>query len=340
MYAGPILLGLTALAGGTFIGWTGDNFLVPTATAVYDHTVHSHLKLIPDFTHLPVYVSILTWVLGAVFFWQLKAIRLGLKAVLDATGWTFDKIFDAMMFGLVRGSYALTQVLHHGRLELYLFVVFVAFAAAIGLPIAVHGAWPEIAAWPDLTTYEYATIAIALIGLVAVLIARTRLVAIVSLGIQGFAVALIFMLFGAPDLSFTQFMVEILSVVILTLVMTRLYLDHRDMRIAEEIFRDGGLAVLSGVAVSALLLLVLNTPLDMRLSELFAATSVPIAHGHNVVNVILVDYRGLDTLGEISVVMTAGIAIFALIRMRGGGPRLGVGARKRDGGKSREGADA
>ena len=65
---------------------------------------------------------------------------------------------------------------------------------------------------PDLTFYEWGVIAIALIGLGAVLVARTRLVAIVSLGIQGFAVALTFMLFGAPDLSFTQFMVEVLSV--------------------------------------------------------------------------------------------------------------------------------
>ena len=55
-------------------------------------------------------------------------------------------------------------------------------------------------------------------------------------------------------------------------------------------------------------------PLDLRLSSFFNAHSVPLAHGHNVVNVILVDFRGLDTLGEISVVMTAGIAILALIR--------------------------
>ena len=62
----------------------------------------------------------------------------------------------------------------------------------------------------------------AVIGLVALLIAPSRLVAILALGIQGTAVALIFLLFGAPDLAFTQFMVEILSVVILALVMTRL----------------------------------------------------------------------------------------------------------------------
>ena len=328
MFAGPLLMGLVALAGGIAVGWLGENFLSPIAAAISGHEFHAHLKLVPDFTEMPVYVSILTWALGVFFFWRLTEIRTGLKALLDAVGWTFDRIFDALMWGLVRGANALTQVLHHGRLELYLVIVFVGFALAVGMPTLVHGAWPEIGAMPDLTFYEWGVIAIALIGLVAVLVARTRLVAIVSLGIQGFAVALTFMLFGAPDLSFTQFMVEVLSVVILALVMTRLYLDQRDRRVPYEMVRDGSLALLCGAAVSVLLLTILQYPLDMRLTELFAATSVPIAHGHNVVNVILVDYRGLDTFGEISVVMTAGIAIFALIRMRGGGKKTGVGVRK------------
>ena len=328
MFGGPVLMGLLALGGGILVGWTSDVFLAPISTAVTHHTQHPHLSLIPDFTKLPVYASVLTWALGVLFFWKLTTIRTALKAVLDATGWTFDRIFDALMFGLIRAAHAITQLLHHGRLELYLFVVFAGFALAVGAPVVLAQAWPQITSWPELTFYEMAIILIALIGLGAVLIARTRLVAIVSLGIQGFAVALTFMLYGAPDLSFTQFMVEVLSVVILALVMTRLYLDRRDPRVLAEMIRDGALALLGGAAVSLLLLIVLQHPLDMRLTELFAATSVPIAHGHNVVNVILVDYRGLDTLGEISVVMTAGIAIFALIRMRGGGRKTGIGAKK------------
>ena len=78
--------------------------------------------------------------------------------------------------------------------------------------------------------------------------------------------------------------------------------------------RDGALALLCGVAVTGLLWAILERPLDLRLSEFFNAHSAAVAHGHNVVNVILVDFRGLDTLGEISVVMTAGIAVLALIR--------------------------
>jgi multicomponent Na+:H+ antiporter subunit A len=193
----------------------------------------------------------------------------------------------------------------------------------------MQNALPAVPALPNLRFYEWAILAIAAIGLIAVIVAKTRLVAIVSLGIQGFAVAIIFLLFGAPDLGFTQLMVETLSVVILALVMTRLHLDQRDARVLEEAVRDGAIAIVCGFGFVALLLAVLSVELDTSLSEFFIETSVPIAHGRNIVNVILVDYRALDTLGEISVVMTAGIAILALIGIRLGGAKRGVGASKK-----------
>jgi multicomponent Na+:H+ antiporter subunit A len=156
-----------------------------------------------------------------------------------------------------------------------------------------------------------------LIGLGAVLRANNRLTAIVSLGIQGFAVALLFMLLGAPDLSFTQFMIETLSVVILALVMTRLKLTPTDHRPRRAKMLDGAVAIAGGLGFGLLLLKVTQLPFDAALSAFFAAHSKAIAHGRNIVNVIIVDFRGLDTLGEISVVMIAGLAILTLIRMRG-----------------------
>jgi multicomponent Na+:H+ antiporter subunit A len=166
----------------------------------------------------------------------------------------------------------------------------------------------------SLTFYEWGAIAMAAAGVATVVAARTRLGAIIALGIQGTAVALIFLFFGAPDLAFTQLMVETLSVVIFALVMARLNLSVHDRRVFEDWARDGTLAVVSGVALTAVLLRVLETVFDGRLGSFFAAQSVPAAHGRNIVNVILVDFRGLDTLGEISVVMTAGIAVLALLR--------------------------
>ena len=163
--------------------------------------------------------------------------------------------------------------------------------------------------------YEWLLFLIAVMGLFAVIWAKDRLTAIVSLGIQGFAVAVFFMLMGAPDLSFTQFMVETLSVVILALAMTRLRLSPQDHRSATQTVLDGAIALALGGALTLLLLRVLQVPFDATLTEFFNTYSLQIAHGRNIVNVILVDFRGIDTFGEIAVVMVSGLAILALIRV-------------------------
>jgi multicomponent Na+:H+ antiporter subunit A len=154
------------------------------------------------------------------------------------------------------------------------------------------------------------------IGLFAVLRASDRLTAIVSLGIQGFAVAVIFLLFGAADLAFTQFMVETLSVVILALVMTRLRLSPRDHRPPRQFAFDAAISVACGTGFTLLLMKTTQLPFNLELTEFFNTYSKVIAHGANVVNVILVDFRGTDTLGEIAVVMITGLAVLALIRVR------------------------
>lgn len=174
-------------------------------------------------------------------------------------------------------------------------------------------------AWPNLQWHEATIFLIAVIGVGAVVFARDRLTAIVSLGIQGFAVAVIFLLFGAPDLSFTQFMVETLAVVILALVMTRLRLSPSDRRPPLARIAHAVLAIACGSGFTLLLLKATDAPFDLTLTTFFNQYSKLIAHGDNVVNVIIVDFRGTDTLGEIAVVAMTGLAILALIRIRAGG---------------------
>lgn len=328
MLIGPIALGAAGIVMAVMPGWLGAALLAPGVSAILGAPAASHLSLAIDVTSPLLWLSIATWGLGILAFQQSTRLRVVLRR-FEAPGWSADRAFDVVMFGLIRFGAAATRLLHHGRLELYLLLVFVALALALFVPMAGQGGyaallplaelgdWRAFLRWPELMAYEWAVILLAVVGLVALLMARSRLVAILALGIQGAAVALLFLLFGAPDLAFTQFMVEVLSVVILALVMTRLRLDERDPRPFEDLARDGTLALACGAGVSLLLMVVLSGPLNTTLSDAFAATSVPLAHGHNIVNVILVDYRGFDTLGEISVVMAAGIAIMALLRRRG-----------------------
>ncbi|QQR41170.1 putative monovalent cation/H+ antiporter subunit A [Devosia rhizoryzae] len=328
MLVGPILLGGLAIVAGILPEWLGHDVLQPASLAILGRAVESHLSLALDFTSLLLWLSVLTWLLGIAVYRQADGARTVLRRIDNAMRWNADTVFDDVMFGLIRFSGAVTRFLHHGRLELYLVVVFGALALALFGPLLVWSGFDwlvpaaDLGNWwirfdlSSLTFYEWGVVLLAAAGLVVVVISPTRLTAILSLGVQGTALALIFLLFGAPDLAFTQFMIEVLSVAVLAFVMARLNLDRRDARPPEDWLRDGSIALVCGVGVTLMLMQVLSGTLDTRLSDLFTATSVPIAHGHNIVNVILVDYRGFDTLGEISVVMGAGIAIIALMRVR------------------------
>lgn len=338
---GPILFGILAVVLGAMPGYLGHTFMAPAASAIYNLEVESHLKLGWEVLLKPAFwLSCVTWVIGAFLYWQVDNIRKLLRRFENALRWNFDIGFDWLMFGLIRFANIITRVWHNGRLELYMLVVFVALAIALYAPLLMIDGLPPMPEMPVLTFYEWGILLLACIGLLSVIAAKSRLIAIVSLGIQGFAVALIFILFGAPDLAFTQLMVETLSVVILALVMTHLHLEQRDSRVFEEALRDGTLALVCGAGVTLLLVTILQYPFDPRLSEFFAQTSVPIAHGRNIVNVILVDYRGLDTFGEIAVVMTAGIAVLALIRIRAGAPKKTVTRKRTTKPRQRKGATA
>jgi multicomponent Na+:H+ antiporter subunit A len=311
LLAGPLLFGVIAVVAGLLPGLSGDYFVVPGASAIAGEVIDTSLHLVVDPTSVLFWLSVATWALGLLVYLGLARLR---RLLTGLNAFSFDAAFDAMIFGLIRFSAMVSRLIQNGRLEVYLFVVFVMFVFASLVPLVALGGLPQWPALPDLTFYEWGVVGLALLGLAVLLLAQNRLFAILALGIQGMAVALLFMLFGAPDLSFTQFMVEILSVVILALVMTRLNLDERDARPPRYALQHAAVAGLAGLGVMLLLFVVLQGTLDPTLSDFFNTNSKPAAHGSNVVNVILVDFRGLDTLGEISVVMAAGIAVLALIR--------------------------
>ena len=229
LWLGPMVLALLGVIAALFAGATHYLFSSPMASAVAGSAIDVHINLIPHFG-LPLVLSIMTIAAGYLAYRELDRARFVFVLVLQVIGWGPDRGFDQVMRGILRFSWFTTGLIQTGRLAGYLSITFLVVALTLFLPMIIFG---ELPAWPDLPQmlfYEWAVILIAVAGLGAVVFAKNRLTAIVSLGIQGFAVALLFMLFGAPDLSFTQFMVETLSVVILALAMMRLRLSLADQR--------------------------------------------------------------------------------------------------------------
>jgi len=315
LWLGPAVLAACGLVAGVFSSGMHGLVSSPLATAVAGVPVSVTISTVPHLG-LALTLSAITVALGIAAYLGANRLRAGVAGFLGAVGWGPDRGFDQAMRGLLRASFSVTAIVQNGRLDIYMTVVFIVVAATLLIPLTVAGAMPALPAFPVMLPHEWVVMAIAVIGLATVLMAKDRLTAIVSLGIQGFAVALLFLLFGAPDLSFTQFMIETLSVVILALVMTRLRLSPSDRRPLGQTLVDGSIACACGAGLGLLLLSVTQVPFDDRLSEYFNAYSRTVAHGRNVVNVIIVDFRALDTLGEIAVVMITGLAILALIRIR------------------------
>ncbi|WP_437437277.1 putative monovalent cation/H+ antiporter subunit A [Shinella daejeonensis] len=326
LWFGPLALAVKGLAIGIFAGFTHAVLTSPLASAIAGKPETVSASAVPH-VGAALVLSLVTLAFGVLVYLGLARARAAAGRLVEDIGWGPDRGFDQAMRGLLAFSVAVTRFVQPGRMGVYMTATFLAIALALLLPPALYGEWPDLPLWPaGVPFHELAIMALALLGVGAVLAANNRLTAILALGIQGFCVAVIFLLFGAPDLAFTQFMVETLSVVILTLVMTRLKLTPRDHRPFGRKIADAAVAIACGLGFSLYLLKVVQGRFDTALTDFFNLYARTIAHGSNVVNVIIVDFRGTDTLGEIAVVMITGLAILSLIRIRKG--RAAAGAER------------
>ncbi len=151
-----------------------------------------------------------------------------------------------------------------------------------------------------------------IISLLTMVWHRQRLLTLIVIGVIGLVISLGFVKFSAPDLALTQLSVEVVTIVLLLLALYFLpqYTPRQAGRL--RLWRDGLLAAFAGIGVTLFTLSVLTRDYS-TIAEYFLANSVPGGGGTNVVNVILVDFRGFDTLGEIVVLALAGLGVFAML---------------------------
>ena len=119
---------------------------------------------------------------------------------------------------------------------------------------------------------------------------NSRLAAVASMGIVGFSFSLLFLFYSAPDLAMTQFSVDTLTVILFVLVLYKLP-KYLKMTKRKSRMKHGALAVLFGSLMTLLILSVLQEPKNTEISEFYADNAYKLAHGKNIVNVILVDFK-------------------------------------------------
>ena len=249
---------------------------------------------------------------GALFYLQRKKF-------FDAHVWCSRNLdgktlFESLVSGLVHTGNRTTRFLENGSLQRYLFV-FISAALVLGaVPFAVSRTpllGPVAASPLDPVTLVMGVILI--IGAVAtVKTHRHRILSIIMLSTVGLVVSLAFTRFSAPDLALTQISVEVVTIILLMMALHLLPTTTPRESSPARRGRDGFLAVMAGCGAAALAMAILTRPYD-TISDFFLAESVPSGGGTNVVNVILVDFRGFDTMGEITVLAIAGLIVYALL---------------------------
>ena len=251
--------------------------------------------------------------LTVFFFWDpLHRLFERMSPLFERVGMVAQ--YERVLRGIPKAASTATRVLQHGSLPGYSTLMLATLTAVMGLVLvlgAAHWAWP---AWEGGSVGFAGACALVLAGGALAVTQKDRLVLLLAAGLVGFGSAVFFLYAGAPDVAFTQFVVESVFVIVVASVLMKLRLQGRSQGLPEtRSLWTWGVAVGFGAVVTAWFLVAVAGPLDPALSTYFAERSVPEAFGRNVVNVILVDFRALDTLGEITVVMLSFLAALPLL---------------------------
>ena len=296
----------------------GEHLLSPYANT-YPTGEAGHLTLWPGLTAgLAISIGVLAagvglfWIRDSVERWQAAG-----ESPLDA-----DAIYRGTLRWLERFAAEVTSVFSRGSLPFYLGVIFIVVVLLPGGAMVLGTSLPArvrpVEAAPQIL--------VGLMIVVATILAarsRRRLKAVVLTGITGYGTALLFFLYGAPDLALDQVLVETITLVVFVLVLRRLPAYFSNRPLVAMRWARLALGVVIGVTVAGFALVVPQSRIHEPVSEVIPEEAVAFGGGRNVVNVILVDVRAWDTMGEISVLVAAatGVASLVFIRRRTREPR-------------------
>ena len=308
LWFGPLVLG----GAGLIIGFAPalvNGPLQLAAAAVMDDTVRVNLALWHGFS-----VTLLLSVVTLIGSLSLFVFRAPIRRHAWPRALGTERLYTRALSTLDAVSNALAPALQSASIRAYVLTIIVTVVVLVGSALAMGRALPVMSRWTPIQPHEAATAALVVVAAICAARAKSNTAAVLALGTVGYGIALIYALFGAPDLAMTQFAVETLTVVIFVLVFYQLK-GFGDLSSPLVKVRDAVIATAAGTIIAVLVLFIGASGTTSRLAPYFTENAATLGHGRNVVNVILVDFRGFDTLGEITVLVTVAVGVRALLRI-------------------------
>jgi multicomponent Na+:H+ antiporter subunit A len=318
MLIGPLILTVAGLFVGLIPGTFDAALGSAMATAIGDREIIMELKLWHGLSPVALTalgISAVTLVAGFALFLRLREWLEHIVVVVAKLGRRGPgRAYELTLSGLLAFADWITCLTQTGSLHHYVRVILLVLIATCVYPLI--RSFPQGALLSDEVGWqELPLVVLTLVGAIAAILSRSRLSAIALLGITGLLIAVLFAVFSAPDLAITQIMVEALTVILLVLIFYRLPGFAR-LRSGFTRMWDAAIGIGAGAVITGLVLGTATLQLPTTVSDQLTKMSKPEANGRNVVNVILVDFRALDTLGEITVVAAAGLGVYALVKLR------------------------
>jgi len=309
------LLAVLGMLFGLFPALINDGLINPVANAIAGAEQDVHLKLWHGFNTV-LYLSLLTMGAGLLLYTIIKpgATMLGFIETAERMG--PRRLLHAIANGFVQISSWVTQTLQNGKLRIYLLVILGFLVFLLGYVVLSDTSFViDKKQLSDITIYEGITVGILFTSVFLTLFSGSRLAAVAAMGVVGYTLCIIFVFYSAPDLAMTQFTIDTLTVILFVLVLYRLPRFIR-LDLSVRHILDGLVAIAVGALMTVISLEVLQRTPEREISDFYALNAYVLAKGKNVVNVILVDFRGADTMIEIVVLSIAAIGVYSLLKLR------------------------
>ena len=315
---GPGILALLSLVLGLFPGDLGTAVIKPALSVVSSEVVDVKLKIWHGFNQV-FFLSLLTIVLGVSLFLAMlkrkKLLDVWRKVNSVIFSIELDEVFTWVMEKFVKISQLKTKTVQHGYHRYYILTIIVFTSLLLWFQVFVIRSWDFGIPFTLKPFYISGLAVVILFATITSAVSKSRIVSIISMGVAGYGISLIFMYYSAIDLAITQILVETLTVVMFMAILQRLprfaVLSSKRTRL-----RDFVIALSFGAVMTILAIKAVNVNLNPTISDFFIENSYSKAFGENVVNVILVDFRALDTLGEVTVLTIAATGVFLLLKTK------------------------
>jgi len=226
---------------------------------------------------------------------------------------TAQRAYEVTVGGTDRIASEVTGRLQAGSVPTYLTVILVAVVALPGLSTLLTGSWPDQPV--SHTVLQLPLGVVVLLAALGLVRARRRFTAVLLVGLIGYGVGGLFIIDGAPDLALAQFLVETLSLVAFVYVLRRMpsHFTDEPSRARVEVPK-AIIATVAGVAVAGMAVVLSGArPVPATTSAEFVRLAPEGAGAYNVISAIIVDFRALDTVGEITVLFTAAMGVASLV---------------------------